>query len=499
MGQLIQQGFPPYSLAYNMKLPGTYFMYAFVMSIFGQTTSGIHLGLMVINCLTILLVYKVSAKLVNSFAGVVAACAYALLTLSSSVLGFAGHATHFVAFWAMAGILVLLYAQEKNRRDLYFAAGALLGIAFIMKQSGVFFDFFGIGSILVHYYQHRTLTLRQVLSSLGAFFGGVLSPLSIMIVYLWMSGVFKKFWFFTIVYLFKYGSEMPLSEAPKVFRAVFPGVVDGFFLMWLCAGFGFIALFLHPRLRNKLMAISLFTICSLLTVFPGFYFRPHYFITFLPALSLLVGVFIDYLHISCVRVLAAGSAASGYLASKSIAVAAFAIAAIVGVVLQSDYLFEKDTNSLCRKIYGDSPFPESVEIARFIERHTAPTDKIAVIGSEPEIYFYSGRHSATGYIYTYSLMEVHKYSLAMQKEMAAEIERSKPKFVVLVRVLNSWMGGPGSEGFIIRWSENYLRNGHNLVGIADIVTSGQTVYKWYDDTRGYVTRSHSDLLVFQRQ
>src|SRR5277367_1344928 len=45
-GQLILQGVPPYELAYNMKLPGTYYGYAAGMAVFGQTPTGIHLTLL---------------------------------------------------------------------------------------------------------------------------------------------------------------------------------------------------------------------------------------------------------------------------------------------------------------------------------------------------------------------------------------------------------------------------------------------------------------------
>ena len=36
-GQLLLQGIPPYQLAYNMKFPGVYAAYAFVIALFGQT------------------------------------------------------------------------------------------------------------------------------------------------------------------------------------------------------------------------------------------------------------------------------------------------------------------------------------------------------------------------------------------------------------------------------------------------------------------------------
>ena len=54
-GQLILQGIPPYELAYNMKLPGTYFAYAAGMAVFGQTIAGIHLTLIAANSLTVVL------------------------------------------------------------------------------------------------------------------------------------------------------------------------------------------------------------------------------------------------------------------------------------------------------------------------------------------------------------------------------------------------------------------------------------------------------------
>jgi hypothetical protein len=72
-GQLILQGVPPYTLAYNMKFLGTYAAYAAIMSIFGQTIIGIHMGLLL-----------------------AAGMSYAVLSVSPSVLGFTGHATHFV-------------------------------------------------------------------------------------------------------------------------------------------------------------------------------------------------------------------------------------------------------------------------------------------------------------------------------------------------------------------------------------------------------------------
>src|SRR6266446_3560059 len=174
-GQLILQGIPPYKEVYNMKLPGTYAAYALIMAVLGQTPSAIHLGLALVNAASIVLMFLLARKLLDEAAGVAAAAAFALMSLSPSVLGLAGHATHFVVLFALAGILVLLRAcasQPQTRSpqpllpraptsqlstfnpqpphqpstlnpQLLFTSGLLFGLAFLMKQHGIFFGLFG--------------------------------------------------------------------------------------------------------------------------------------------------------------------------------------------------------------------------------------------------------------------------------------------------------------------------------------------------------------------
>ena len=61
-GQLILEGIPPYQLAYNVKLPGIYAAYALVMAIFGQTPTGIHLGLLFVNLGAIVLLFFLARR-----------------------------------------------------------------------------------------------------------------------------------------------------------------------------------------------------------------------------------------------------------------------------------------------------------------------------------------------------------------------------------------------------------------------------------------------------
>jgi len=160
-GQLILQGVPPYSLAYNMKFPGTYLMYAVIMALFGQTARGIHLGFLCVNVITIILIYLLSKRFLSRAAAIAAAAMYAFLSLQASVLGFAAHATHFVVCAAVGAFLILLKAFDRQKGSLYLISGIVFGIGFIMKQSGILFCLFGAAALVSHHCSLRPVGFKS--------------------------------------------------------------------------------------------------------------------------------------------------------------------------------------------------------------------------------------------------------------------------------------------------------------------------------------------------
>jgi hypothetical protein len=452
---------------------------------------------MLVNCAAIILVYNLAKKIMGDFGAVIAAGAYAVLSLNYSVLGFAAHATHFVILPALGGTLLLLRALEKKKPYLYLLSGLLMGLSSIMKQPGIFFVLFGVTYILWQhaYFKLSGLTTCQEAGlpgyRFGAFSLGAALPLLITFFWLYVSGVFDRFWFWTFEYASNYGSQIPFSEAFSSFKSSFPGVVDGFVLLWGIAALGFLAMIVRRDFKYRVFMV-IFAVSSFLTVCPGFYFRQHYFVTFLPVVSLCVGGFFDYFDKKVNLV-----AKTQYVRIAGSGI--FLAVVLVGVIGQEEYFFKAAPAVISRVVYGTNPFPESVEIANFIKANSAVTDRVAVLGSEPQIFFYSGRHSATGYIYTYSLMENHAYALRMQREMIDEIEASKPKFIVMVPIIMSWLVRPDSEKLIFRWSEDYLNRNYSLAGVADMISPDLTVYKWYDDARNYTHLSQSYVLIYERK
>ena len=487
-GQLLLQGIPPYQFAYTMKLPGTAAMYAAIMAALGETPAGIHLGLTVVNAVTVFLLFLLGKRLYGRLAAVVAAASYALL--STQVEGFAAHATHFVVLFALAATLSLLHALESDSVRLFFSAGLLFGLAFLMKQPGLFFLLFaGCYTIQQKWrFSRQGKRLAEELSALAA--GGAL-PFAVVCLMLWRSGVFAGFWFWFFDYARQYSTMVTPSWALIAFANTFP-VALSFLVAVVFIGLVSATFLLSPRARiHGFLAVS-FLVFSVLAVLPGFYFRAHYFILMLPAVSLMIGMVV-----SCATELMRRSFRSFAMAAVSPLI--FLGACFSLVIRQRDTFFQSTPMQVCRRIYGYSPFPEAVEIAKYIANHSPERSTIAILGSEPEIYFYSHRHSATGYIYTYPLLEPQKYAQRMQHEMMRQIEAARPEFVIYVNARDSWINIAGVHvaGNILDWMDAYVGEYYWMDGIADI---GQvTQYRWGVQAAGYTPRSPDYILIFRRR
>lgn len=473
-GQLMLNGIPPYEAAYNMKFPGTYFIYAFFMMIFGQSVGAIHLGLLITNLTTLVFLFLIAKKLLGNLGAIVTIVVFALLSVNDSILGFAGHATHFVTLAAVAGIYVLLQAFEKKKALTYLLAGVLLGLAPIFKQSGIFFSVFGAALFLVHFILEGKKYLKDNLKALGVFFIGGVLPSLLIIVLLALWGVSDNFFFWAIEYPFAYGGQVPLERGLSNFTSNFNFVMDGYTLIWLLAALGLPLLFINNTIRKNyfvLWFILLLFLFSFLTIIPGLYFRPHYFVSLLPAIAILAGVSIDF--ISRLKIKRQKS-----IVFQFVSLVVLLIVIGVGLTKNSDYLFKEDPNDISRRIYGLNPFVESEAIGEFIERNTDEGDRVVVLGSEPQIYFHANRLSATGFIYMYPMMEDHDFNLTMQEQMIEEVEAADPEIAVIVDIGKSWLRKSTSPTKLFTYYINkFSDKDYEMIGSVEIY-SDASLYKF---------------------
>src|SRR5262249_23740539 len=211
-------------------------------------------------------------------------------------------------------------------------------------------------------------------------------------------------------------------------------------LFWIVPALAAVLMWWEDRLTvsYRVLLTALF-LCSCAAVGIGFYFRLHYFLLLLPALSLLIGIAVSrgFYWLKHDRTIEL------FLALPILGLFFISLATLI--VSEGPLWFAMSPVQTVRETYSTTIYSEARRAAEFIRANTSPRDKIAVIGSKPEIYFYSHRHSSTGYVYTYPLLETHPYALKMQQQMIAEIEHSPPEYVVYVDDDLSWLRRANSQ------------------------------------------------------
>lgn len=475
-GQLMLQGIPPYQLFYNMKFPGIYAAYAFVMWIFGQTPAGIHLGLLAVNLTCIVLLYRIALRWLNPDGAAVAAASYAVLSTSPVVFGLAAHATHFVVAASLGGLLLLLRALESGKNWMLFLSGILMGLSCLMKQPGAMFGLFGLFILVWNRTRHRVTSPAILLYLTGGLIILALTAASLL-----LAGVWKRFWFWTVVYAKVHATQYPFSagweQLMDVIRSV-PLFGDG--LLWIAAGAGLIWLCsTKPAMETKIWFGGLL-FASIVAVSGDFYYSRHYFVMLLPVVGLLVGV----AYVNFVRWSAAGTNAG--------------ISILLALVFLCNHavLFSFSPAEACWALYNTNPFVEAPKIAQMLAEHSAPNARIAILGSEPEIFFYARRHSATGYIYVYDFFEPQPYAVEMQKEMMSEIEKAQPEFLLWVRVPTSWDTWPTAERVktspIMAWLPKFQRQFYDIAGLV-VVNEMDSEFHWGKDA--LPPWPHGDVVV----
>ena len=491
-GQLLLKGFPPFTHSYTMKLPGVSVAYALIMEIFGHSPAGIHEGLLVVNLLTVAALWSLACRIFHRCAALAACSSYAFMSLSSRVLGVFAQAEHFLVLFSVTGFALLLRYLDSGRFALLPACGLLFGLAFIMKQHAAPMIAFAVLYLLYRRRKKDASDMQKVAGESAVFLLSACIPYLLVVAWMLRSSVFDQFRFWTIQYAREYATGLTLAQGMKQLAAALTPMVTADPLLWLMSIGGGIVLCTSYGRRLDRIFLAGFFLFSFLAVSPGFLFRDHYFILLLPAAALLTGVAASELA----RVLSSGKlGARGELVVFLLLTAAVAI----GLFNEREYFFTGTPLEVSRSIYGQNPFPEALTIADYLKSRSAPDDRVAILGSEPEILFYADRTSATGYIYMYGLMESQPYARQMQAEMIREIEAARPAYIVVVNVTTSWLRRQSSVDTVFSWCENYLRNFYTVTGIVDLIDGDTTRYFWDDNAVSSMPLSEDNILVYKRK
>jgi len=491
IGNLFLHGVTPFKDAYSMKLPGTSLMYAFFMLFLGRTDRAIHWGLLLMNISTMCLLYYAFKKMFNSFLGLTTATIYGLMAIGLPFIGFAAHATHFICFYTAIALLLLTNFFKSGKLLTLFLIGLMMGMAFLMKQQAAFLVLFFAVFLFIYMKMEKKQSFPEIVRRFLFFGSGVVMPYIIVFLIIVCTGQFHDFWLWTVKYASEYEGIKDWYAISLYFRVSFTPAWILYGYLWVTAALGLLVLYWTPYTRLQKLFVLGYFIGSACTLSSGFYFRPHYYIVILPAVGLLTGIFIEFL-VRLIRKLTEELKLPYKLIALSVLV-------LITMCVCYDYYFNDRVNAVCDRSYWGNPFSEVPRIAKYIKDNSSDTDKIAVLGSEPEFYFYTDRTAATGYLYTYPLVDQQPYNEIMQQQMIQEIEKNKPTFIVFCNILYSWVAQPGTPKDIFEWGNKYTHTNYKALAFIDFFNIGGWHAFWGDDIKKRNTEPQAFMIIFKRK
>jgi len=494
-GQLLLDGKTPYIDFSAMHFPGLFYVYAGILGIFGNTLEQIHTGFICINIITIVLIFFIGRSIFSNMIGFIIAASFALLSMTPHASGFTVQAEHIIIMFMCGGLLVLIHAINSNTAISFFISGAMIGFSFLIKHSAIFFILFGGLAVLSYYWISKPQNIKLGIKNTLIFSGGVLvifaAMMSLMIYYRVLDDMF----YYLFVVAGNYVSEISLFQGIELLKFITSNIMGWFKVLWMLALAGLVfVFFLKISKYYKFFLLTLFLLSSL-TVFPGFRFFGHYWIQTFPVVAIFIGVSIMFLIQFLSNILKP-------ISSQILVLIAFIIIIIMNLYGNKKYYFNPDHTTILRNVYNVNPFPEAKVIGDFIKNNTIEKDKIIVIGSEPQLYIYTGRRCASRYHYFATLMSDTiafpdiKYK---QKEFIDDILREKPKYMVIFRSQISLQATSNSSWWVMNKFDEIAHSDYNLVGYVDMITDVNTQYVWYDDLDQYEPKGKYSIIVWERK
>lgn len=479
----------PYQDAFDQKPPGVFVVYALTLLTLGGTPAAIHWAATIYTFGTLTLIFFLGRRLFSPAAGFAAAAFAAFLISDRGVLGQAANTETFMILPLTAGFLTTLLTVERQSIRWAFVTGVCAGLAILFKQVAatsflfcfiymlwrsdqrirmaaatvaggvcvvlpVVAYFYGVGAFRefydcvigynIHYSNlvplhkywdnfkgHTLLVLHNGWPVYGLALVGVLAVgvrRRDFLVMLAVLGVLLLAGYL----LFRNGPTPKQAKTDAVTQLYYT-VVAFYILSMAWQLFRWLkdeeqASNLERRsVASNTPLLLLWGLFGFAAVGIGGAFRHHYFLQIVPAVALLAGCGVQ----AICRWLWPSRENESLRAWLGFGVTATAL--ICGVYSgQSYYSLKRAPATKARDLYARNPFPESMSLARFLDGHTKPDDTALVFGSEPQIYFYAHRKSATRYIFIYPLMNNFPDTLQRQADFLSEIQKNRPRYIVYV-------------------------------------------------------------------
>jgi hypothetical protein len=423
IGQRWLLGEVPFQGSFDQKPPGAFLFYALFQLLLGTSPAALHWGAQLCTLGTLAIIFFLGRQLFGAPAGLVAALLAACLTADCALHGNAANTEVFLILPLAGSLLTALWAAERNSLAWAFATGLLAAAAVFCKQVAALPFAFVLAVLLA--------TCRRRWQAAAAMLAGAAALSVVVVGYFCAAGAGAEFYDCVLGDNLQHGREIPLAAYTVYFWRFFRPILARAWPIILLALLG-LTLGRDPRVggagqRRGVLLVACWLACCLVGIVPGGYFSPHYFLVPVPALALLAG----WGAVAVARLLPPPwppAPVAGLLGAAAL---------VYGVAQSPWYYWGQTAEQKCAGIYGPCVFAESPAVGRYLAEHTGPEDTVFVFGSEPQMYYYAGRKSASRYIFMYPLVKTFSGTRARQREVLDALRAHPPAAVVVVDLVTS--------------------------------------------------------------
>lgn len=494
-GKIILDGAKTFIDIGSQRMDGVFYAYSFLILLFGYSVKALHIAFLVVNIASTVMLFFLTKKLMNNLAALSASVFFALLSMTPTASGFTIQSEHLVALSIIGGFLSLVYFFSAGKLWQLVTAGVLFSLAFQIKQTSFFYGLFAGMLILYKGFFVEKHSLKKNLMAILVFSLSVLLPIAIDLVIIYTNGAWSDFklWFFDI--RGQYASTISFENGLAYLKGNFNSIFKYYNLFWIGSFLGTVSILFSSLQGWKKITVIGLNIAGFLTVVPGYHYYGHYFLQWMPAVAICSAAFIYTIQDLLRNRL--------HLMSLANVAPLILIVISVGSNLSTlkTYYFNPDHTQVLRSVYGLNPFPESKVIADKLNTLLKPDDKIAVFGTEIQMYVYTNKTSPSRFAGSGALLEfpVQK-SNDWQKEFITDVEKAAPRFLVFYAHSISWMANPKTENLIFPWFDKFSAEKYNLFGFADM-NDNMTNYVWAPnpDLINKPPKSKYKIYIFERK
>src|SRR5882724_10978682 len=366
----------PYIDAIERKPPLLFWTYAAIFKVAGEFNwKALHIVALVWTLYAMAGLYVIGHELFDRNTGLIAALFYGVFQhwLTWKNLTFDGEMLmNLPIIWAWA---IAFRRSSSRMRPELSAAGALLGVAFLLKQPAAIAAVpLGIYLLLPSYRASRGFTPTNSIIQATTFTAGFFATLGLVTIVLWKQGILRDAFYWTITdhdvtHIFWWRGIVTTLTFTGI---CLPLIVGAIIACWdkdeIWAG--------KTAERTALLGLLA---ASAIGAAAGARFYPHYYVQLIPPLVLLAAPYYARLWSQKIQ-------APYWLLRPKVTCVWLALTVIAFSI---------------KHWTGLTPRRVPSEVGRYLLTHSAPHDRIFVWGQTPEIYLDAHRRPACRYITTF--------------------------------------------------------------------------------------------------